>query len=221
MTLLSSLRMRPMSRDKANTLLLIAACSVALLPHVVRVPAWVAATCVLLMCWRAWITLRGNRLPPRWLLLPAAAVLMAASYMHFGTWFGRDAGVAMLLILMALKLLEMHARSDFWVSIFLSYFLILAQYFFSQTIATATMTAFAVVLLLTTQLSFQYTGIVPPFRKRLRAAAVCCLLALPIAAVLFVLFPRLQGPLWGLPKDAHSGRTGLSDTMTPGNISRL
>jgi transglutaminase-like putative cysteine protease len=39
--------------------------------------------------------------------------------------------------------------------------------------------------------------------------------------VLFVLFPRIPGPLWGLPKDAWSGVTGLSDDMSPGNISSL
>jgi transglutaminase-like putative cysteine protease len=39
--------------------------------------------------------------------------------------------------------------------------------------------------------------------------------------VLFLLFPRVQGPLWGLPRDAFSGVTGLSDTMSPGTLSQL
>jgi hypothetical protein len=34
-------------------------------------------------------------------------------------------------------------------------------------------------------------------------------------------FPRMQRPLWGLPGDAHSGRSGLSETMSPGGISDL
>jgi transglutaminase-like putative cysteine protease len=38
--------------------------------------------------------------------------------------------------------------------------------------------------------------------------------------VLFVLFPRVQGPLWGLPQDAFAS-SGLSDDMAPGSISRL
>jgi hypothetical protein len=45
--------------------------------------------------------------------------------------------------------------------------------------------------------------------------------ALPLAAALFVLFPRINGPLWGLPGDAHSASTGMSDTMSPGQISDL
>ncbi|WP_337237028.1 DUF3488 domain-containing protein, partial [Salmonella enterica] len=45
--------------------------------------------------------------------------------------------------------------------------------------------------------------------------------ALPFMLVLFVLFPRVPGPLWGLPLDAHGARTGLSDSMEPGSISQL
>ena len=39
--------------------------------------------------------------------------------------------------------------------------------------------------------------------------------------VLFLLFPRVQGPLWGLPRDAHAGLTGLSDRMSPGSLNQL
>ena len=39
--------------------------------------------------------------------------------------------------------------------------------------------------------------------------------------MLFLLFPRVQGPLWGLPQDAYAGMTGLSDSMAPGNLSSL
>ena len=43
---------------------------------------------------------------------------------------------------------------------------------------------------------------------------------MPLAAVLFVLFPRLAGPLWGLPKD-DGAQSGLSDRWRPGSISEL
>jgi transglutaminase-like putative cysteine protease len=39
--------------------------------------------------------------------------------------------------------------------------------------------------------------------------------------VLFLLFPRVQGPLWGMPQDAFSGVTGLSEEMSPGSLSNL
>ena len=44
----------------------------------------------------------------------------------------------------------------------------------------------------------------------LRLAGTMLLQAVPFMLILFVLFPRVQGPLWGLPRDAFSGLTGLS-----------
>lgn len=212
---------RPMSRDKADTLLLLAACALVLLPHMSHLPAWIFPACAALLAWRGWVTFRGNRMPPRWVLLPIAALAMAAVLATFKTFFGRDAGVAMLSLLLTLKLLEMHAKRDLFVVIFLSFFLILASFFYSQSIGTALMTIAAVIAILTTQLSFQYTGIVPPLTKRLRYGATILSLAAPVTLVLFLLFPRIQGPLWGMPGDAQAGRSGMSDTMSPGNISQL
>jgi transglutaminase-like putative cysteine protease len=45
--------------------------------------------------------------------------------------------------------------------------------------------------------------------------------SVPLMLALFLLFPRVPGPLWGMPRDAFAGVTGLSDTMTPGSISSL
>ena len=57
--------------------------------------------------------------------------------------------------------------------------------------------------------------------ERLRPAAALVLQALPLMAAFFLLFPRVQGPLWALPRDTATGRTGLSDNMAPGGISNL
>ena len=39
--------------------------------------------------------------------------------------------------------------------------------------------------------------------------------------VAFFLVPRVSGPFWGLPQDAHSGLVGLSDEMSPGSLNNL
>lgn len=212
---------RAMSRDKADTLLLLAACVLVVLPQVAHLPFWTALAVFGLLLWRGWMTFRGKRMPPRWLLLPIALLCMAGVYTSHKTFFGRDAGVTMLVLLLALKLLEMHAKRDLFVVLFLSFFLMLTNFFYSQGIGTALMMVAAVITLLTAQLSFQYTGVVPPFKKRLRLGALIFALAVPLMLMLFLLFPRIQGPLWGLPGDAHAGRSGLSDSMAPGNISSL
>lgn len=212
---------RPMSRDKSDTLLLIVACTLVLAPHAAHVPLWITASCVLMLAWRGWITFRGNRMPPRWILLPIALLSAPGVYGTYQTFFGRDAGVAMLVLLLTCKLLEMRARRDLFVVVCLSFFLMLTNLFYSQTIGTALLMLAATVAILTTQLSFQYTGAVPPLKKRLQLCLTIVGLALPLMLVLFFLFPRIQGPLWGLPGDAQSGRTGMSETMAPGNIAKL
>ncbi|WP_211443545.1 transglutaminase TgpA family protein [Collimonas humicola] len=218
---ISSTYVKTLPRDKSDTLLLLGACAMVLLPHFLHLPWWTSLICGGLMLWRAWITLRGQRLPPLWLLMPLAALTMGAVYLDYRTWFGRDAGVAMLALLLTFKLLEMRARRDLFVVLLLSFFLLLTNFFYSQSILCLLWMMATLTLLLTAQLSFQYSGSVPPLRQRLRLGGLMLAMALPLTLILFLLFPRIQGPLWGLPGDAHGGRTGLSDSMAPGNISQL
>jgi transglutaminase-like putative cysteine protease len=55
---------------------------------------------------------------------------------------------------------------------------------------------------------------------QLRLAAKLLLQALPMALLLFLLFPRLPTPFGGL-MHADTGRSGLSDSMRPGSFSEL
>ena len=60
----------------------------------------------------------------------------------------------------------------------------------------------------------------PPLMEAARTAGKMVLLGAPLMAVLFVLFPRVA-PLWGIPTDGPSGRSGLSATMQVGTIAKL
>lgn len=210
-----------LSRDKTGTLLLLFAALLVLIPHAAHLPAWISLLCAITLLWRGVVTFRGTRMPPAWLLLPVALAAMGGVFASFHTLLGRDAGVAMLVLLVAFKMLEMHARRDLFVVIYLCFFLVLTNFFYSQGIGTALLMVASILALLCAQLSFQFTGAVPPLRTRLRIAATILALAAPVAALMFVVFPRIQGPLWGMPGDAGGGRTGLSDSMAPGNLSSL
>jgi transglutaminase-like putative cysteine protease len=210
-----------LTRDKADALLLLLSAVMVLAPHAAHLPLWISLVTAATLTWRALITLRGTRLPPLWLLLPVALSAMGGVYLSFNTLLGKDAGVAMLALLLAFKLLEMHARRDLFVVVFLSYFLLLSNFLYSQSMATAAMLIATIIVLLTAQLSFQYTGKVPALARRLRLAASIFAISAPLALLLFVIFPRIQGPLWGMPSDTVGGRTGLSDSMAPGTLSNL
>jgi transglutaminase-like putative cysteine protease len=77
------------------------------------------------------------------------------------------------------------------------------------------------VFITATMMSLHYADAEPPFRAQLRTAGMLLAQSAPLMLVLFLLFPRVPGPLWGLPRDAFAGVSGLSDTMTPGSLSSL
>ncbi len=197
------------------------ACAIATaLPHVTHQAAWLSAATLLLLGWAVRLWWKNERLPGRWLLILLVVAGCGGILIEFRTLFGRDAGVAMLVVFMAMKLLELKSRRDAMVVVVLGYFLLLTHYLYSQSIPTGIWLLFA-LWLLTATLVRLHGGASGTAGASLRYAARLCLQAVPFMLVLYVLFPRISGPLWGLPSDAHAGMTGLSDTMSPGSISRL
>lgn len=210
-----------LSRDKRDTLLLVFACFLVILNHFDSLYIWVSCSAIALMLWRAWLTLRGNQLPARWVLLPIAAALMAGIFWQFRSFFGRETGVAMLALLLTCKMLEMHAKRDLFVILFLSFFLLLTRFFESQSLVAAFQVAVSTIVLLLAQLSFQFEKKTIKLWAKTKIVLSMLAIAMPLTVLAFFLFPRIQGPLWGLPSDADVARSGLSDSMTPGNISKL
>ncbi|OIQ99470.1 protein-glutamine gamma-glutamyltransferase [mine drainage metagenome] len=187
-------------------------------PHAEHLPLWVSAICSALLAWRAYLTWSGNPLPPRWLLLVVTLACVLAIAATFRTLFGREVGVTLLILLASLKLLEMRAVRDVTVLIYLSCFVIITNFFYSQSIPTALFMLLTLLVIMATWVHMQ-TGDLA-FRPRLRIAGILLLQAIPLSLVIFVLFPRVQGPLWGMPQDAYAS-SGLSDSMAPGSLSRL
>ena len=189
-------------------------------PHVSHQAYWLSALSLLLLLWAVRLWWKDERLPGRWLLILLVVASCAGILIEFRTLFGRDAGVAMLVVFMAMKLLELRSRRDAMVVVVLGYFLLLTHYLYSQSIPTGIWLLFA-LWLLTAPLVRLHGGPSNTGGASLRYAARLCLQAIPFMLVLYLLFPRISGPLWGLPSDAHAGMTGLSDSMSPGSISRL
>lgn len=187
-------------------------------PHADHLPLWVSGVGVSLLGWRAYISASGNALPARGLLLLITLACVGGIALSFHTLFGREVGVTLLILLAALKLLELRAARDATVLIYLSCFIIITNFFYSQNIPTALFMLFALLVIMATWVHLQ-TGTLA-LRPRLRIAGIILLQAIPLSLLIFVLFPRVQGPLWGLPQDAY-GSSGLSDAMAPGSMSKL
>ena len=204
-----------------DTLWLAAGLALVAAPHAERLPWWITGLAVTLGVWRVYLGRTRLPLPRKWVLLAIVTVATAGVFLNYRTIFGRDAGVALLVVMLALKLLETRTQRDGMLLIFLGYFLVLTNFLYSQTMPTALYLLVCAWVITTAMVGLNCTGTHPGYRVQLRAAGVMLAQAAPLMLVLFVLFPRVQGPLWGLPHDAHAGITGLSDTMAPGSITSL
>jgi transglutaminase-like putative cysteine protease len=180
--------------------------------HLLRLPLWLSALISVILIWRLYLAFRKIPSPRKWLLVLIALAAAAGILFEYRTLLGRDAGVALLVVMLALKLLETQTQRDGTLLGFLLY---------SQTIGTALYMLVCAWLLITVLIGMQFTGPWPGWRQPAQRAGLLLLQAIPLMLVLFLLFPRIQGPLWGLPHDAHAGLSGLSDNMSPGSLNSL
>ena len=204
----------------ANITWLMAAMAFVIAPHVARLPWWVLGVCVGAGIARWWIARRAWRTPPWWVMGLIAVAVTAGARLEFGRLFGREVGVVLLIAMLCLKVLEMRNRRDAIIAIFMGFFLAMTNFLYSQTILMGAYMFVCVLFFVATLIGYNRTASDATWKERVRPAAVICVQAIPMMLVLFFLFPRLSGPLWRMPGD-DSASTGLSDSMTPGDISNL
>ncbi len=190
-------------------------------PHLARLPLWIGALIICITGWRLYLMRHRLKAPAKWLLAIVAIGSALGILFQYRTLLGRDAGVALLVVMLALKLLETRNQRDGMLLVFLGCFLLVTNFLHSQTIPTAIYMLGCAWLLIANLVVLQYTEKWPGWRAPLWRAGVLFAQALPLMAVLFLLFPRIQGPLWGLPRDAYAGLSGLSDNMSPGSLNSL
>ncbi|HVZ45864.1 MAG TPA: DUF3488 and transglutaminase-like domain-containing protein [Ramlibacter sp.] len=220
--MLSDLRQRlaALPRDTRDTLFLLVVIGWVVLPHVAHLPLWCSALTAVVLVWRGTLAVRGKPLPNRlWMILLIVLTLGATLFTH-RTLLGRDAGVTMIVVLLALKTLELRAKRDAFVVFFLGFFAMLTNFFFSQSLPVAAAMLVALLGLLTALVNAHMPAGRPSLREAALIGGRMALLGAPIMATLFVLFPRFA-PLWGIPNDALAGRSGLTSEMNVGTIASL
>jgi len=203
-------------RDQAIWLL--AAATLTLVAHLPKMPVWIVLFCAALLIWRGWLLWHGKAAPPRWVLPPLVLAVAIGIRLDLGQFLGKTPGLIFLAALLCLKLLEIRSMRDIRVVVLLCFFLQFGLFFNDQSLLTAMLALVALLVTLGSQLA-----LIDPSgstRERLKMGAVLLTLGLPFMVVLFVLFPRSISPLWGVPTDT-SAISGLSDSMSPGTISKL
>lgn len=196
------------------------ACVAVVLPLIQWLPLW-----VLLLgggCIAARLMIHSGRWSfPHWSIRFLLVVAVAVGLL---TSFNRDASlnamVALLTVGLALKLLEIYRRRDALVLLYVALFLSATVFLFEQSILVALYMFFALGLVVAALVSVWQDPLREDMLRPLKQAWKLLLPSLPLMLVLFFIFPRI-GPLWSVELDRSSARTGLSESMSPGDISRL
>src|SRR5262245_55373725 len=98
-----------------------------LVPHVPRLPIWVCAGVLVLIVWRAWRLVRPGTLAGKWMLISLTVLGAAGVVATYGPRMGRDASVALLAIMLALKVQELKTLRDAVVVTCLGFFVIITD----------------------------------------------------------------------------------------------
>lgn len=215
----------PLVMESTSLFALAALLTLVQLPHVLNLPIWVSLFGIGIIALRVYARGTPNKRAWRYLFSSPAVTTVAIVgalliRLHYGYFLGRDPCVAFLFLLVSLKFAEYRRSADATLLLGLACVLMLTQYFYSQSIIAAVVTLPAVFALGHALAVLRDPSHAMASKPQLRLIGKLLLQGLPIAILLFVLFPRLPGPLWSMPDDA-SAQTGLSDTMNPGDIGNL
>ena len=175
----------------------------------------------LIACWRVWQIIKGLRPAPRWVVNISMFAGAIAWWQIFPSKLNLEPAVGLLVVATGLKLLEAHGRRDAIVLIYSGFTLAAAVFLFDQSLWFSICVLFSVLMgLVGLQESTSSGRNSRSINKRVQLAALVIITALPITAAWFVIFPRIA-PLWAIPIMADSAKMGMSDTLRPGDISKL
>ncbi|MEX1058772.1 MAG: transglutaminaseTgpA domain-containing protein, partial [Natronospirillum sp.] len=190
-----------------------------LLPVVLMLPSWLVLVPVVTGYWQ-WQVIRGRRrtLPRviRWMLALGLPPLLWLDGLHPGAL---DFYVSLAFIGVALKLIEMRTYRDAFLVAMMALFVLAALLLLDQSIVF-TLYVFAGASIALSALVRLHAPQGMGFMQTWRASGGALAIAAPFMLLLFVIFPRLP-PVWQIPAASDMARTGLSETLAPGEIARL
>ena len=198
----------------------LAAVAFSLLPHMQFLPIWITGAFFFCGAWRYWIEKHRRPLPSTWFRVSLALVCFLGVLATYESISGVGPGSALLAVMAALKLLETRQRRDQFVLLFIAIFLVMSALLREQYLWSLPYLLLAVLLTMSAWLRMSAVTQVPVL-KSFMAGGRLILYAVPLAVAMWIFFPRIATPFWAVPIDTSAATSGLSDSMSPGDISSL
>ena len=187
--------------------------------HFADLPWWIWPVWGLCYGWRLMIYYGRLGFPKTYVKTILAIVGLMGLSKYFDSMIDISMLNAVLVLAFLLKLLELKQKRDVYVVLFLGYFLIASHFLFYQGLPHAALATVCLILLLSSQVAL-HTSHAPPRWKPMRLACQMLVQALPVMVILFIIFPRL-GPMWSVKFGGEQASVGLSDKVSPGDVTRL
>ncbi len=207
-----------MKQPDPTVIPIVSALIVAIFPHLMHLPLWIPLWCsvmwgyLLLSAGYHW-PMPGKNFRRTLTLIGIIGVLVT-----FNRHLDQNAFISLMAVMAALKPFEMASHRDLMITVFLAYFIVITSLFVSETLVITLYMFFSVMI--TTAVLIRINDPGGRFKNQLALSARMMAQAIPVMIVLFLLFPRIQGSLFGL-SIAGSAKSGFSDRLAPGSVARL
>jgi transglutaminase-like putative cysteine protease len=199
---------------------------VSLLPFYSQLSWWVPIIALLLAIWGALISCAKLNNPSRLLKVIAVLVSLVMLLLSITNWYSLQAFVSLLALTACLKFIELQGRRDYLLLVFLGCFISACQLLFSTSLLSF---AYVLLCLLLFHLCLLQVFTLEPFKsttkwrqlaKQSSIITKLLLQGVPLALVLFLVMPRI-GSLWQIPLNSQVAKTGVSDSLSIGDIAKL
>ncbi len=187
---------------------------IQLLSFYAFVPFWLSV----LLAGVAIFTRLSTRLLPgmfRFAIIVSSVCFFA---LYYQTNFSVEMAAAFLLLSATLKLLEIRKQKDLYVFVFVMLYLSSVSFLFSQHFAHTLLQIAQVAVCFYALLSL--TGARGLVGAQWQTIGKAVAFSIPLVVILFLFFPRIS-PLWSIPIKTQDAISGVTDSMTPGEIAKL
>lgn len=200
---------------------ILVAVALVLLPQSIRMPAWISVVALACVFWRVLIHNGKLDYPSRMMRVVVVLFTLIVSFSQIrNIGIGLDSAASLLALGFVFKLIEMRQKRDIYVVISLCFVMSMVAFLYSQSVLTTLYITLVVAVTMGAMIALNRTSSVADNMGTARLAMKISAQALPLAIVLFVVFPRIA-PLWAVPMQTGVNSTGVSDEMSPGDISEL
>lgn len=196
------------------------ALAISVAPHVPYLPIWISAAFFGCATWRYITEKRRAALPSVWLRGLLALACFLGVLATYSTISGVGPGSALLAVMASLKLLETRKRRDQFVLLFISIFLVMSSLLREQYLWSLPYMIASTIVIMTAWLRMSASQS-ETARQSFLTGGRLLLYAAPLAVAMWIFFPRLAVPFWAVPMDTGTATSGISDSMSPGDISKL